>query len=50
MAGGYTVSSKIKIPDYQSNHTLLSLKWNSYQIPQVYLTCADLRGQAFGQP
>ncbi|KAF1835923.1 hypothetical protein BDW02DRAFT_578364 [Decorospora gaudefroyi] len=43
IAGGYTVSSKIKIPNYTSNHTLLSFKWNSYQTPQVYLTCADIK-------
>jgi hypothetical protein len=42
IAGGYTVSSKIKIPDYVSEHTLLSFKWNSWQTPQVYLTCADI--------
>ncbi|KAF9776907.1 hypothetical protein IL306_004852 [Fusarium sp. DS 682] len=42
IAGGYTVSGKIKIPDYMSNHTLLSFKWNSFQTPQVYLTCADI--------
>ncbi|KAF9732153.1 hypothetical protein PMIN06_005382 [Paraphaeosphaeria minitans] len=42
IAGGYTVSSKIKIPNYRSNHTLLSFKWNSFQTPQVYLTCADI--------
>ncbi|CAI6097806.1 hypothetical protein V2G26_009201 [Clonostachys chloroleuca] len=42
IAGGFTVSSKIKIPDYVSNHTLLSFKWNSWQTPQVYLTCADI--------
>ncbi|KAK7185432.1 hypothetical protein DPSP01_001949 [Paraphaeosphaeria sporulosa] len=42
IAGGYTVSSKIKIPNYKSNHTLLSFKWNSFQTPQVYLTCADI--------
>lgn len=43
IAGGYTVSSKIKIPNYSSNHTLLSFKWNSFQTPQVYLTCADIK-------
>jgi lytic starch monooxygenase len=42
IAGGYTVSSKIKLPDYTSEHTLLSFKWNSFQTPQVYLTCADI--------
>ena len=42
IAGGYTVSSQVKIPDYVSNHTLLSFKWNSFQTPQVYLTCADI--------
>ncbi|KAH9871166.1 hypothetical protein J1614_006742 [Plenodomus biglobosus] len=43
IAGGYTVSSKIKIPNYTSNHTLLSLKWNSFQTPQIYSTCADIK-------
>jgi predicted carbohydrate-binding protein with CBM5 and CBM33 domain len=43
IAGGYTVSSKIKIPSYASNHTLLSFKWNSFQTPQIYLTCADIK-------
>ncbi|KAK6343343.1 hypothetical protein TWF730_010934 [Orbilia blumenaviensis] len=42
IAGGYTVSKKIKIPDYVSGHTLLSFKWNSFQTPQVYLHCADI--------
>lgn len=42
IAGGYTVTKKIKIPEYVSNHTLLSFKWNSYQTPQVYLSCADI--------
>ncbi|KAL1602579.1 Lytic polysaccharide monooxygenase 13A [Paraconiothyrium brasiliense] len=48
IAGGYTVSSKIKIPNYTSNHTLLSFKWNSYQTPQIYLTCADIAIQGSG--
>ncbi|KAK7419628.1 Lytic polysaccharide monooxygenase 13A [Neonectria punicea] len=42
IAGGYTVTKKIKIPNYASSHTLLSFKWNSFQTPQVYLTCADI--------
>jgi hypothetical protein len=42
IAGGYTVTKKIKIPNYVSNHTLLSFKWNSFQTPQVYLSCADI--------
>ncbi|KAK2016985.1 starch binding domain-containing protein [Colletotrichum eremochloae] len=42
IAGGYTVTKKIKIPDYLSNHTLLSFRWNSFQTGQVYLTCADI--------
>ncbi|KAH8894735.1 starch binding domain-containing protein [Thozetella sp. PMI_491] len=42
IAGGYTVTKNIKIPDYASNHTLLSLRWNSFQTGQVYLTCADI--------
>lgn len=42
IAGGYTVTKKIKIPDFISNHTLLSFKWNSFQTPQVYLSCADI--------
>ncbi|KAH9880542.1 hypothetical protein IAQ61_000835 [Plenodomus lingam] len=43
IAGGYTVSSKIKIPNYVSNHTLLSLKWNAFETPQIYSTCADIK-------
>ncbi|KAH7084381.1 starch binding domain-containing protein [Paraphoma chrysanthemicola] len=43
IAGGYTVTKRIKIPNYASNHTLLSLKWNSFQTPQIYLTCADIK-------
>ncbi|KAI1779352.1 carbohydrate-binding module family 20 protein [Hypoxylon cercidicola] len=42
IAGGYTVTKKIRIPDIVSNHTLLSFKWNSFQTPQVYLSCADI--------
>ena len=41
------VSSRIKIPNYVSNHTLLSFKWNSFQTPQVYLTCADIKITGF---
>jgi len=39
---GYTVSSKIRIPYFQSNHTLISFRWSSYQTPQVYLFCSDV--------
>ncbi|PGH20354.1 hypothetical protein AJ80_03622 [Polytolypa hystricis UAMH7299] len=46
IAGGYTVTKKIKLPDYVSNHTLLSFKWNAWQTPQVYLHCADIAIQA----
>ncbi|PNS15392.1 Phospholipase A1-II 1 [Sphaceloma murrayae] len=42
IAGGYTVTKKIKIPEYVSNHTLLSFKWNSFQTPQAYISCADI--------
>ncbi|APA15768.1 hypothetical protein SS1G_09392 [Sclerotinia sclerotiorum 1980 UF-70] len=42
IAGGYTVTKKVKIPNFTSNHTLISLKWNSYQTGQIYLTCADI--------
>ena len=42
IAGGYTVSKKIKIPDFTSDHTLLSFKWNSYETGQIYLSCADI--------
>ena len=42
IAGGYTVTKKIKIPEYVSDHTLLSFKWNSWQTPQIYLGCADI--------
>ncbi|KAI0838266.1 carbohydrate-binding module family 20 protein [Hypoxylon sp. FL0890] len=42
ISGGYTVTKNIKIPDYISNHTLLSFKWNAFQTPQIYLSCADI--------
>lgn len=42
IAGGYTVSKRIKIPNYSSQHTLLSFKWNSFQTGQIYLSCADI--------
>ncbi|KAK2757526.1 hypothetical protein FQN54_004495 [Arachnomyces sp. PD_36] len=42
IAGGYTVTKKVKLPEYTSKHTLLSFKWNSFQTPQVYLGCADI--------
>jgi len=42
IAGGYTVSKRVRIPDYSSGHTLLSFKWNSFQTGQIYLSCADI--------
>ncbi|KAL5342771.1 starch binding domain-containing protein [Aspergillus crustosus] len=42
IAGGYTVTKKIKIPNYSSDHTLLRFRWNSFQTAQVYLHCADI--------
>jgi hypothetical protein len=42
ISGGFPVTKKIRIPDYQSSHTLLSFKWNSYQTGQIYLSCADI--------
>ncbi|KAI1248191.1 hypothetical protein MGN70_010440 [Eutypa lata] len=42
IAGGYTVTKQIKIPDYASNHTLLSFRWNSFQTAQIYVNCADI--------
>jgi hypothetical protein len=42
IAGGYTVTKKIKIPNYESAHTLLRFRWNSFQTAQVYLHCADI--------
>ncbi|KAK2809478.1 hypothetical protein FQN50_003746 [Emmonsiellopsis sp. PD_5] len=42
IANGYTVTKKIKIPEIESNHTLLGFKWNSYQTGQIYLHCADI--------
>ncbi|GAW27297.1 putative starch binding domain-containing protein [Rosellinia necatrix] len=44
IAGGYTVTKKIRIPAGfpASNHTLLSFKWNSFQTGQIYLSCADI--------
>lgn len=46
IAGGYTVTKKVKIPDVVSNHTLLSFKWNSWQTGQIYLSCADVAIEA----
>ncbi|RYO91964.1 hypothetical protein DL766_002317 [Monosporascus sp. MC13-8B] len=43
IAGGYTVTKRIKIPEYVSNHTLLSFRWNSFQTAQIYVNCADIR-------
>ncbi|KAM0330622.1 hypothetical protein ACHAQA_003571 [Verticillium albo-atrum] len=48
IAGGYKVTKKIKIPNYNSAHTLLSFRWNSFQTGQVYLTCADIAINAGG--
>ncbi|KAK1750999.1 Glucoamylase [Echria macrotheca] len=42
IAGGYPVTKRIKIPNYSSEHTLLSFKWNSFQTGQIYLSCADI--------
>ncbi|KAJ5451902.1 Carbohydrate binding module family 20 [Penicillium cf. griseofulvum] len=42
IAGGYTVTKKIKIPNYDSAHTLLRFRWNSFQTGQAYLHCADI--------
>ncbi|EAQ84305.1 hypothetical protein CHGG_10709 [Chaetomium globosum CBS 148.51] len=42
ISGGFPVTKKIRIPNYQSSHTLLSFKWNSYQTGQIYLSCADI--------
>jgi hypothetical protein len=42
IAGGYTVTKQVKIPDYTSKHTLISWKWNSFQTGQIYLSCADI--------
>jgi hypothetical protein len=49
IAGGYTVTKKIRIPtDFSSNHTLLSFKWNSFQTGQIYLSCADIKVVGLG--
>ncbi|KAK4031977.1 Glucoamylase [Parachaetomium inaequale] len=42
ISGGFPVTKKIKIPNFQSKHTLLSFKWNSFQTGQIYLSCADI--------
>ncbi|KAK3990404.1 starch binding domain-containing protein [Cladorrhinum sp. PSN332] len=42
IAGGYPVTKRIRLPDYNSAHTLLSFKWNSFQTGQIYLSCADI--------
>ncbi|KAH8666503.1 starch binding domain-containing protein [Xylariales sp. PMI_506] len=41
-AGGHTVTKQIQLPDFESEHTLLSWKWNSFQTGQIYLGCADI--------
>ncbi|RDW90557.1 putative Starch binding protein [Aspergillus mulundensis] len=43
IAGGYTVTKRVRIPEYVSEHTLLRFRWNSFQTAQVYLGCADIR-------
>ena len=43
---GYTVTTQVKIPDYESKHTLMSFKWNSFQTPQIYINCADIAIEA----
>ncbi|KAI0133461.1 starch binding domain-containing protein [Xylariales sp. AK1849] len=48
IAGGYIVSKKVKLPDFQSEHTLLSFKWNSFQTGQIYLSCSDIAITAGG--
>ena len=50
ISGGYTVSKKIKIPDFSSEHTLLSFKWNSFETGQIYLSCADIAIRGAGTP
>ncbi|KEY72100.1 hypothetical protein S7711_00116 [Stachybotrys chartarum IBT 7711] len=42
IAGGYTVTKRVRIPNYTSDHTILSLRWNSFQTGQIYNTCADI--------
>ncbi|CAI7628715.1 unnamed protein product [Penicillium glandicola] len=48
ISGGYTVTKKVKIPDYDSAHTLLRFRWNSYQTGQAYLHCADIAIEGSG--
>ncbi|KAL4788879.1 starch binding domain protein [Aspergillus venezuelensis] len=43
IAGGYTVTKRVRIPKYVSEHTLLRFRWNSFQTAQVYLGCADIK-------
>lgn len=42
IAGGFPVTKKIKLPNINVGHTLLSFKWNSFQTGQIYLSCADI--------
>ncbi|KAK4097310.1 carbohydrate-binding module family 20 protein [Parathielavia hyrcaniae] len=42
ISSGFPVTKKVRIPNYQSSHTLLSFKWNSFQTGQIYLSCADI--------
>lgn len=50
IAGGYTVTKRIRIPDFSSEHTLLSFKWNSFETGQIYLSCADIAIRGDGTP
>ncbi|KFA63836.1 hypothetical protein S40285_04482 [Stachybotrys chlorohalonatus IBT 40285] len=52
IAGGYTVTKRVRIPNYTSDHTILSLRWNSFQTGQIYNTCADIaiRGAGTNPP
>lgn len=50
IAGGYTVSKRIRIPEFTSEHTLLSFKWNSFETGQIYLSCADIAIRGDGAP
>lgn len=48
IAGGYTVTKRVRLPDFSSDHTLLSFKWNSFETGQIYLSCADIAIRGYG--
>ncbi|KAI0010896.1 hypothetical protein F4779DRAFT_638235 [Xylariaceae sp. FL0662B] len=42
IVSGYTIAKRIESLDYISSHKLIPFKWNSFQMLQVYPSCADI--------